>query len=742
MKKIYLAFHTVMLGLFFVLCASPTAYAQDKEEDKKDEFVLEDVIVTAEKREAYVQDTAISITAVTGVVIREEGKVILDTLLREIPAVHIQKSPQGGQPYIRGVGSNGDADAVDPAVAVMFDGVYSGRAESLESSMYDLARVEVLRGPQGTLYGRNAIGGTVNVISQSPLDTFEVLANVNIGNFSLYHFDAAVNVPINDKLAFRVAALKEDRDGYFSNGGMESNLDGLRAKILFKPTKKISLLLTADYSRQKGLDNTTVSIPHEFIGPSPPLPPFFNWPVNAEDPWWVDEFHPPDKKKIEFDIYSLQLDIDLDWSLLTFIPAYTESYRFRASDLIMGNVFGSFPEGGAIGEEQYTGELRLASPAESNIDWVVGLYYLNTENKPTTQTGEQVNEGTNYITYNSGDVPTTSLAIFGQMTYPLTDRFRVTGGLRYTKDDKERDYGYRSYDGLYDSGLTNIDNSYSATTYKAGIEYDITEDSWVYAQIATGYKAGGHVLPAAIPTPYDEEELTAYEMGSKNRFLDNRLQVNGEIYYYDYDGYQVTGNWNAPLPVPEEHLACYPDCEEGELTEFTGWTANADKGKNYGGEIETRFLVTPNDEVNMNFVYTNATYGEVDVSMLNQMPGVIGDLVLSNQEVSNTPKYTGGLGYSHSWNFSNGGRLTARAQTKISSGYWASIEQWNEGAWQESYHKTDAYLTYNSPSDKWKLGFWVNNIENDAQTIFLYPFWRKMVTNPRTYGVNFTFRYR
>jgi len=752
MKKTLFYFFSVFILAGLVLSTGPVAIAQDDQ----DTFMLEEITVTAEKREENVQKTAISIAAITGNVIRDEAKISLDSLLKEVPAVHIQKSPQGGQPYIRGVGSNGDSNAVDPSVAVMFDGVYSGRAEALEMSMYDLARVEVLRGPQGTLYGRNATGGTVNVVSQAPLlGETEFVVNAQAGNYSLYHFDGAINVPVGDSLAFRVAALREKRDGYFSNGGRESDLTGVRLRALYEPSEKFSLLLTGEYSNQQGLDNTTVAVAHDVPPPFVPFP--FRYQPNPDDPWEVDEDHPADIKDITFETVSLQMEYDFSWTTLTLLPAYTHSDRWVRSDLITGTLFSdALPEGGAILEDQYTFEARLSSPAESKLIWQTGIYYLYSKNGGENADGDQVIEETNYISYSTGTTPTKSMALFGQATYPLTDEFRLTFGGRYTKDDKEENYGYRSYDDaylLYDTGLEDSSSDYSSFTWKAGAEYDLADENMLYFTISTGYKAGGFVKPAAPPITYDPEYLTAFEIGSKNRFLDNRLQVNAEIYYYNYEDYQVTGNYQAPLPVPTESLACYDplnpynqDDENsscyGQLTMFSAFTANADTGTNYGGEIETQFLLTAVDEITVKAAYTKAEYGDVDISiMTNLPPGALSAPFLSGQEVSNTPEWSANLGYSHSFDLPNGGRITAKAQAMFSAGYWTTIEQWWEGAWQDDYHKTDAFLTYYAPNDTWNINVWVKNIEDEAQTQFTFPLWRKMISDPRTFGVNFAARW-
>jgi iron complex outermembrane receptor protein len=235
---------------------------------------LQVVVVTADHRPVTVQKTAASITSVGGEAMREKGQTTLSDALQDVPAVEMQASPQGGQLFIRGVGTSGDSNWIDPSVSLMFDGVYSGRAERVFASMYDIDRVEVLRGPQGTLYGRNATGGSMNIISESPSNKLEGALNAQVGSYKLRYLDAALNVPVSEALALRLALMREKRDGYFSNGGGAADRTGVRLKALFKPSKDVSVLATVDVLESKGLGTTTVPRAHTAA-----VPPFVNWPV-------------------------------------------------------------------------------------------------------------------------------------------------------------------------------------------------------------------------------------------------------------------------------------------------------------------------------------------------------------------------------------------------------------------------------------------------------------------------------
>ncbi len=744
MKKKGMVFLTGALGFLLVLGGLMPVYAQTS--GSTDEFTLQEITVTAEKRTENVQKTPISITAINGDKITDLAQATLSSVLQDVPALEIQKSPQGGQIYIRGVGTNGDSNWVDPTVALTLDNVYSGRAESVFGAMYDVDRVEVLRGPQGTLYGRNATGGSINVITKDP-DTNKFSGDVNLGggNYSLWHIDGAVNVPINDKSAFRIAFLREHRDGFFSNGGRESNPIAARGKFLFDPTDKLSMLLTMDYYHTKNLDNTTVPNPHTGG------PPFMDWQTDPDDPWYVDPVHPADQKEDTFKTASLKVDYTLDWATVTLIPAYSHSNRWVYTDLIGGLMNPTAPpwtplaklpdtDKSTMIEDQYTFEGRLTSLDTSPIKWVFGTYYLDSKNQPSTAAPALNDSG--FVTYGN-QRPLTSIAVFGQATYPVNDQFRVTGGLRYTHDKKSVENGIRSTTvGGYDSGLIKYTNSYSSTTFKLGAEYDLAPASMLYAQIASGYKSGGFSTTAFPPKTYEPEKLMAYEIGSKNRFADGRIQVNAEAYLYDYNHYQVQYALNGMSPLPSAYQP------SGVDTYFAQYVLNAETGRNYGVDLDLEALITQNDKVDMSFSYQHARYGKLVLTDLNLPPGadmsILGpnnSLDLTDTQVAMTPTKSGTLGYQHTFDLSNGGLITAHAQIKYSDGYWASIEKYWEDSWQKSYHTTDANISYTSPGSSWMINCWIKNIENDWHKTMMFPLWRYMISDPRTFGATLTFKW-
>lgn len=719
----------IAAGAAWAQAAPPAAPAPDKPEGADAKGKLQEIVITAERRVANIQKTAISMTAVSGDEIREMGQAELGAVLADAPAVQVQGSPQGGQVFIRGVGANGDSNWVDPAVSINLDGVYSGRAERVFASMFDVARVEILRGPQGTLYGRNATGGSVNVLTNSPGSRFEAGVNAQLGNFDLRHVDAFVNVPLGEMWSARVAAMRETRDGYFSNGGRASDIASGRVKVLFKPNRAFSLLASVDSFDSKGRGATTVPRAYEFL--PPPFTPWPTYPAAIGDAWQVDDLHPADVQRTKFTTYSLQADWDMGFGVLTVLPAYTKSQRYTASDIITGTAAGAtLPlPGNTWEEDQRTFEVRLASPNRSAIKWVLGAYYLDAKNM---QTGAGVSATTGPSTFEPYDtqVPAKSQAVFGQATFPLSQTLRLTSGLRYTRDEKTYHYGIRATPAStrpdYDSGILEVDAEDSAVTYKFGVEADLAPASLVYAQVATGYKAGGFSTTAVPPVTYKPEKLAAFEIGTKNRFLDNRLQVNAEAYYYSYKNYQVQYPvFGGASPIPGDTSGA---------TEFFQYVVNAGKGKNKGLEVETRYRVLDDTELRAALTYTDARYGNFSTPALAYLDG---------KRVATTPKWTAALGIEQGFSV-GGGTLTLGGQTRFSDGYRTTIDQLPGGTvndYQAKYHKTDLRLGYVPDQGAWTASLWLRNLENKAQVTQALPWARALVTDPRTYGLNVSYRF-
>lgn len=684
------------LILFFLsVFAVSTAMGQEGLRIDDDEsLILEEVVVTAEKRESTVQRTPIAIAAVKGADLVSKANFSLDQVIINTPAVEIQRGASGSGVYIRGVGTNDQAFG-DPAINLNIDGVYQQDAGPVTGGLYDIDRVEVLRGPQGTLYGRNATAGSINIVTNDPVEKFEGNAGLTMGDYDLIRTEGMLNVPVADGIAMRGAFYTNRHDGYIQPSGYnDADQVGSRFKLLVDTMDYVRLLLSVNYLTENG----------EGIGA------VFGELDERSDAWETDNL--PGYINHEFLNVSARLDWDFGPATLTVIPAYVNAHRF--DDIAIQE---DRPVLTNDRMKQTTLEARIASNDSDSLTWVGGIYYLDGEF--TRDDGGPYRladpaDYRSYVTYQ--EQPIESYAAFGQATFSLLDNFRLTGGLRYTNDSKEQHNTYVVVDTGVISVSPSVSNDSDSTDYKAGAELDLTKDSMLYATVSTAYKAGGFSTKQPIgnsPTYYDSEEIMAYELGVKNRFMAGSLQVNLGGYYYDYDNFQFK----------------YPilDFSDGPPPKVTVVTENAETAEIYGGELESIYLFSPTDRLDVSLTYSHARFGTFE------FVGPSGAVDLSDTMMPNAPEWTGIIGYQHTFEFSDMSSLTARVESKLSAEYTTTWEDVPDNQ-QDDYHKTNASLTYLSADEKWQLSGYVKNIEDEPVNGgggqgFLY------IQDPRTYGI-------
>jgi iron complex outermembrane receptor protein len=354
---------------------SPTADSQK----------MHEVIVTAQKRKQSIQKTPIAMSAVSGDEIAEKAENTIDSVLKTMPSVEVQGHAQGAQVYIRGVGSSIDPSFADPAIALMVDGSYLGRTESAVSGTFDVERVEVLRGPQGTLYGRNASGGVVNVLTVNPiLGKFEGNVRVQLGDYALRRGETALNIPLGSVSAMRIAAFSERHRGYVDDGSMDAHDEGIRIKWRIDPIEGWSLVAKAEYYAEHANGSNTVPVPGSAgqLTFPPPLfttnfdptitagPPFTGgapiwrfpngWVTKGSDAWSNDPDHPAGHVDRTAKTISAQLDGDLKFASLTVLPSYTVDHNDLLSSFLFGTLTGPYIWGRSV--MKYTSvEARLNS---------------------------------------------------------------------------------------------------------------------------------------------------------------------------------------------------------------------------------------------------------------------------------------------------------------------------------------------------------------------------------------------
>jgi iron complex outermembrane recepter protein len=654
------------------------------------EFTLEEITVTAQKRAENAQATPISISYTNGDEAIRDGLSNVGEVLQTVPGVHLEPITKGASIYIRGVGANLDPQIASPAVNFNIDGRYQHQTSTTYSAFYDVNHVEVLRGPQGTLFGRNATAGSINVITNDPKDKFDSNATFQLGNYNLIRADAMVNTPINDSSALRLAMSTEKHDGYLTTGTDNADNKSVRAKFLIKSNDDFRLLFTADSSTIKGVYGTVVA------------------PLNSRSNPWESVDH-----KGQSDVETWSASAQLDWNAgfadFTFVPSF-QSYRLESKQTWAGGYQEMKPT-----EKQTTVEARLASRPETYIRWLAGVYYLD-----STRTDNVYSPERDALTLYP-KIATSSYAGFGQLNMPLGERINAYLGLRYTKDEQSN-HGIITTP-ISSTGDFYSSNNWNSVDYRVGVDINVTDSSLLYAQVASGYKAGGF-FQGAMPNSYEPEKLVAYQIGSKNQFINNRLQINGEAFYYDYKNYQVL-SVGVINPPPAFGLII----------------VNAGKATIYGGELESTMLLTVYDKLQLSLAYLHGKFDTLVVPFFGLVPGAD----YSGEKIPNSPSWSGNLGYEHVWILSSGAAISAKGEVKFSTGYYPSYQQFPE-THQDSYTLSNLYLGYEAETGKYSIRSYVKNVGNKAvinSGYQLSPFnpVSAMLNSPRTYGLIISVKY-
>lgn len=556
---------TSALAVCAAACAiSLPAFAQ--EAPQADEGGLEEIVVTAEKRPNTEQRTPISMSVLDAGTLARNSVGNIEDISRLAPSVSITNSGAAPIIAVRGVSSRDVTEIGDPAVSISIDGFNLQRATSLQAGFFDLERIEVLRGPQGTLLGRNATGGAIQVITAKPsLDGFKAEVGGEVGSYDLYAIKGMVNLPVTNDLAIRAAFQTRDRNGFRDtpgNNGDDEHSKAARLHLLWKPTTRLNVLLTGEYAHNNGVGTVINGFPQQTYTAAN-VPSGFNVGdiiLEAPDKGSGKTFYSPDGGFMRYTVWNIrsQLDYDFDFATLTYQGGY------RHFDYERKYAFGGNPGTNrqTLSFEQYEDvgtwnhELRLSSNTTGPFNWQFGAYYFRETNDFVglfTDYPDQDSLRGDYFLiqrFTYPDITAEAKALFGQASYEIIPGLTASLGARYSKDKKDRHTdilttNYNTYINtrcdLRDSCVYTTSTGYqvtksSKTTFHAGLDYQVTPRNLVYAKFDTGYKAGGFTDLGI----YDPETVKSYEIGSKNRFFGNTLQLNLSAYLYDYTDQQVS----------------------------------------------------------------------------------------------------------------------------------------------------------------------------------------------------------
>ena len=718
MRTTYIQRLMASAALSFVVVGAAAAQDQKAAADTAQAAApqLGEVIVTAEHRKENVQKTPIPVDVVSSVVLKSRNVTTDQGLALLVPALDV--GPAAGSYevyYLRGVGVNANNGYSDPAIATNLNGVFIDHSFASVGNLYDIDHIEVLKGPQGTLYGRNATGGVINIIYAKPTYNYGGDLSVTAGNYASFQTDGDVNIPLGDKAAIRGAFETIKHTGYMSDGTDDHDSQAGRLQLRLDPTDDLNVVIGGDYYHAGGYGGDNAVLCASSLSNTPPgtcntfsasqrvgLADSRVQAIYATIPG-VRAITLADSH-INNVTEGLQAAVNwkTPYGVLTVIPAVRQS-----------NENYSDAQGGVTTEVSYdlqdSVEARFSSTGNGKFQYTTGLYYLKDYIHSPLNLNTPLIVGANTQTQAAHFRQTTTTeAAFADATYALVDTFKLIGGVRYTMDEK-------SYNAKADyiqavptfSEVLSGDQKTNAFTYRVGAEWNATPTTLVYATVATGEHSGGFYLAEGTNT-YQPEKLISYTLGAKNRFFENKLQLNLEIFDWRYSNQQVSG-----LTVDS-------------IGNLVFATVNAGNSDSKGAEIGLSYRLTPTTQIDSDYQYldskySNFAYGSFlppKATSLCTGSGAFfsptgGKINCTGQPLLGASKNTFNLGVDQTIHLANGGKIVGRLSGVYRSGAYFNIN-YQPSAYQPGYTTGNLSLGYYAPDDKWAAELIATNFTNVA----------------------------
>ncbi|MDY0071224.1 MAG: TonB-dependent receptor [Thauera sp.] len=747
---------------------------------------LEEVIVTARKTEENIQDIPVAITSLSAADMARQGVLNVKDINLTTPSMNITQAagnPVSPRVSLRGQVQNDTVFTLDPSVGIYLDEIYVGRAPGAMLDFYDIERVEVLKGPQGTLYGRNTTGGAMKIITNkadasSPLGGY---LKGGAGNFNGKLMEGAINVPlIDDKLGLRVAGLVNKRDGYADNviadpvtgaplrtiDTGDKNTQSARFDLVLNATDDLTFELQGDYS---DLDTNGLvgynkrgdipGVPQSTLTTGSPasLLGHMGYVRSSSDELKATTNLPTDASNLAWGVSltsTYNISEELTAKLVYGHREMDGNYDFDVDGTSLG-IINTFQEQGA---EQDTVEFQLAGDHDT-LEWVAGLYWYDEqgyEGSGQTLFNTAVLSGTPLLSapYN-GTGSNESQSVYGQATWRMTDTLSLTAGVRNTWDTKQFESFNRTLQangvgtygpyicnftpgapGITNDGLPNglcksdQEKNYKHTSWTVGIDWQVLDDVMVYLKTSNGYRAGGQNLRgtfAATLIPFDPEEVTDIEAGVKSTLWDNRLRANLAAYRSDYRDIQSTVFVNNPAG----------GASSTQVVNLTNAEIN-------GAELELTAQVLDALVVNVTASYTATTFDKLSGAKAASYPAGL--------DAPFTPRWKYAVGGTYTQPTSVG-ELAFNVNYSWRDDYWANPSKLNNrtpDALTESVGLVNARITLDIDSVDMTVGLWGTNLEDKHYTqnglVFsggnpFYNFVNANPQEPRMFGVDVTKRF-
>ncbi|WP_367082439.1 TonB-dependent receptor [Pseudomonas sp. HOU2] len=725
---------------------------------------LETVTVTTRRREESSQDVPTPMSVVSGQTLETQRVYRIQDLQQLVPSVNVAyMHARQSSVSIRGLGNNPASDGLEGSVGLYIDNVYLGRPGMAVFDLMDIEQLEVLRGPQGTLFGKNTTAGVINISTRAPTFTPERSIETSFGEDGYFQTKGTISGPLNDQLAGRFSAyrtrsdgdIKNEYNGHDLNGGSR---DGFRAQLLFKPNEDFNLRWIGDYNEEDSSAGTRVLYN---TGPTINGVNLYQSRASAAGATLVNGSH----RKVNLDndqhvtVHQGGTSVEANWTLPSdFTLTSISSYRFwnftPANDDGL-NVAATYNAGVSVEDKQYSQEFRLASPKGEFFDYVVGAYYFGSDldNKSFAYYGPQADiwNGTprgalaNVGSVGNGHIKTDSFALFAQGTWHLTERLDFTAGVRGTYEEKNawvtRDApvggatvtgaaatARRGRTGAYDSG--DLNQYSSSPSGLLNLSYRITDDLLGYATLSHGEKSGGvNLAVGSAPTAGADslligtERANNAELGFKSTLWDRRLRLNANVFWTQVNAYQTNA---------------YDDVNRVQ------YLTNAGSVRSRGVEFESTVIPLRGLTLNFNGSYNDVSYLSYKDAPcppeISQAPGAPASCDLSGHQVVGASKWIGNANGEYKWNLANGFEPYVTASYAFRSKAVGTVED-------SDYGQIPSYAVVNLSTGlrgdfnqgQWDVSLWLKNAFDKTYYTTLWTGgnggYEGLLGTPRTLGV-------
>lgn len=708
------------LALTFALAAGNcnAALAQNSSDDQAQ--TSDDIVVTAQRRDQRLQDVPVAVTAIGGEDLVSRRIENVTDLNRAVPSLNVQRTTKVPVIFLRGIGNNSSSPGQEQNVAVYVDGVYYPSLSASVFSFDDLERIEVLKGPQGTLFGRNATGGVIQVVTRDPGQTSEGRVALGYGNFETLQASGFLSGGLSEDLAASLSVrYSNQRDGWgtnvFDGGEVNKGKDfSARLKTVFTPADATKLTLTAGYSRSRSDFGTS----RQILAGTPTLPPSFG-SIRFNGNIYDRNANYPSQDTIAILSGAIRIDQKIGDLNLVSITAGQRTKATSFADVDQSPIDRLHVIQHDI-TRSASQELQLQSGSGSAVQWVAGFFYFYSRagNEPQRQEGSLI--GANNYRDIYGTQTTNSYSLFGQATLPLMAGLNLTAGGRYTIDEK-------SFAGRIETpaGVTsraNDKNEWKRFDFRIGLDGRLSDDVLLYANVATGFKSGVYNVVSIAAPPVSPEKLTSYEAGIKSDWFGGSLRVNASGFYYDYRNLQLLRQLGTAFVLQ-----------------------NAASAEIYGLEVETQLKLSRALSFSGGLSLIHSEYGHFPDAAANTPGanglGVQGVIDATGNRLQRTPNLTLNLGVNYAVPLSSGELIFSGGISHNGGFYWETDNR----LYQKAYTLLDAGIRYSPDAGGLEVQLWIKNLAKEKYYSYVTSSNGSPDTGapgaPRTFGATIGYRF-